>query len=41
MQRSSADTYDDPLAFVMLAYPWGERGELAGFSGPDCWHASF
>lgn len=31
------DTYDDPLAFVLLAYPWGEPGELAGFSGPDRW----
>ena len=35
------DTYDDPLAFVMLAYPWGEPGELAGFRGPDRWQREF
>ena len=26
----------DPLAFVMVAFPWG-RGELAGHDGPDEW----
>jgi hypothetical protein len=35
--RLIGDTYDDPFAFVMLAYPWGEPGELAGFEGPDRW----
>src|SRR4051812_18656315 len=35
------ETYDDPLAFVKLAYPWGEPGELAGFSGPDRWQSDF
>lgn len=35
------DTYHDPLAFVLLAYPWGEPGELAGFKGPDHWQRAF
>src|SRR4030095_4319552 len=30
-----AETYDNPLGFVMLACPWGEPGDLAGFTGPD------
>jgi len=36
-----AETYDDPLAFVQLAYPWREPGELAGFTGPDEWQSAF
>jgi hypothetical protein len=36
-----AETYDDPLGFVQLAYPWGEPGELAGFAGPDQWQSAF
>ena len=35
------ETYDDPLSFVRLAYPWGEPGELAGFNGPDRWQREF
>lgn len=35
------ETYDDPLGFVEVAYPWGEPGELAGFSGPDRWQREF
>src|SRR6266851_4993237 len=35
------ETYDDPLAFVQLAYPWGEPGELDGFTGPDEWQKAF
>ena len=31
--RLIGETYDDPLAFVQLAYPWSEPGELAGFPG--------
>ena len=31
-----AEYYDDPLGWVMDAYPWGE-GELAGEAGPDVW----
>lgn len=29
--------YDDPLGFVMYAYPWGEQGPLKGHPGPDTW----
>lgn len=29
-----AEYYDDPVGFVLHAYPWGE-GDLAGFDGPD------
>ena len=35
------DTYDSPLDFVELAYPWGEPGELAAFTGPDHWQRQF
>jgi hypothetical protein len=35
------ETYDSPLDFVELAYPWGEPGELAGFVGPDRWQREF
>jgi hypothetical protein len=28
--------YDDPLGFVIYAFPWNE-GELKGFHGPDTW----
>jgi hypothetical protein len=27
----------DPYGFVMFAYPWGEKGELQEYSGPDEW----
>jgi hypothetical protein len=27
----------DPLAFVAGAFPWGEEGRLARFSGPEPW----
>jgi hypothetical protein len=30
-----AKFYDDPLGFVMFAYPWGEPGPLAEHEGPD------
>src|SRR5579871_2235389 len=39
--RQIGETYDDPLAFVLLAYPWGEPGELADFDGPDRWQREF
>ena len=33
-----AEFYDDPLGFVMFAYPWGQPGTpLQGFDGPDEW----
>lgn len=30
-----AECYADPLRFVMAAYPWGEPGPLAAYTGPD------
>ena len=39
--RVLTETYDSPLDFVELAYPWGEPGELAGFAGPDHWQREF
>jgi hypothetical protein len=33
VQAELAEYADDPLGFVMVAYPWGE-GELAGEAGP-------
>jgi hypothetical protein len=41
LARLIGETYDDPFAFVRLAYPWGEPGELAGFAGPDRWQRDF
>jgi hypothetical protein len=33
-----ASVADDPLAFTLGAYPWGEPGTvLANFTGPDVW----
>jgi hypothetical protein len=29
--------YADPLGFVRFAYPWGERGTLEKYTGPDIW----
>lgn len=31
----------DPYGFVMMAYPWGEPGELEHHPGPDAWQAKF
>ena len=28
---------NDPLGFVLFAFPWGEVGELADYSGPEPW----
>lgn len=28
---------NDPLGFVLFAYPWGEPGDLQRFSGPEPW----
>lgn len=36
-----AQCYADPLRFVLLAYPWGEPGPLAGAKGPDAWQREF
>lgn len=29
--------YADPLGFVRYAFPWGQRGMLESYSGPDLW----
>ena len=36
-----AQFYDDPLGFVLAAYPWGEPGPLQDFDGPDIWQREF
>lgn len=33
--------YDDPLGFVLFAYPWGKPGRLANHDGPDEWQREF
>lgn len=34
------DFYDDPLAYVLYAFPWGKKGTLLeDFDGPDKWQA--
>lgn len=35
-----ADLYDDPLAYVLYAFPWG-AGDLADYPGPDDWQSGF
>lgn len=40
VQRELADFSDDPLGFVMCAYPWG-RGELKGEAGPRAHQVAF
>lgn len=33
-----AEFYDDPLGFVLMAFPWGEKGtRLENQTGPDQW----
>lgn len=34
-----AGFHHDPLGFVRYAFPWGEPGELADFTGPRDWQA--
>lgn len=34
LAEAVAEYYDDPLGFVLFAYPWGE-GQLEGQDGPD------
>jgi hypothetical protein len=36
-----ASYYDDPLGFVLFAYPWGEPGPLEHHDGPDIWQREF
>lgn len=35
------DCADDPLRFVLEAYPWGEPGALQDHEGPDIWQERF
>lgn len=37
LAEAVADYYDDPLGFVLFAYPWGEDGPLKDHPGPDRW----
>ncbi len=37
LAEAVADYYDDPLGFVLFAYPWGEPGPLQDHPGPDIW----
>ena len=32
---------NDPLGFVLAAYPWGEEGPLKDHAGPDEWQTEF
>ena len=37
---AAASCARDPLRYVKLAYPWGEKGgQLEKFEGPDVWQA--
>lgn len=35
------DCAEDPLRFVLEAYPWGEPGPLQDHDGPDTWQTAF
>ncbi len=35
------DCADDPVRFVLEAYPWGEPGALQDHQGPDVWQMRF
>lgn len=37
LAEAVAEYYDDPLGFVLFAYPWGEPGPLQEHAGPDIW----
>lgn len=38
LQNLIGECWDDPLRYVMLAFPWGEKGsQLEAHSGPDTW----
>lgn len=39
--RKAASFRNDPLGFVLWAYPWGQLGSLEKYSGPDEWQADF
>jgi len=37
LQDAIAEFYDDPLGYVLFAFPWGEPGPLEDHDGPDDW----
>lgn len=37
LAEAVAEYYDDPLGFVLFAFPWGEPGPLQDHAGPDVW----
>ena len=37
LQEKIASFRDNPLGFVLYAYPWGEKGRLLEEPGPDVW----
>lgn len=39
LQEDIAQFVNDPLGFVLYAFPWGQPGPLADFDGPDIWQA--
>jgi len=42
MSEDLARFYDDPLGFVMWAFPWAvEGGQLSGHTGPRPWQDKY
>jgi hypothetical protein len=39
--RKAASFRNDPLGFVLWAFPWGQPGPLEKYNGPDKWQADF
>lgn len=37
VMEALADYSNDPLGFVLFAFPWGEPGELEEYDGPEEW----
>src|SRR5229473_5052240 len=41
LYEAIAETYDDPLQFVRMMFPWGEEGPLRPYREPDTWQIEF
>lgn len=41
LARKAASFRNDPLGFVLWAYPWGQPGPVEKYAGPDEWQADF
>ena len=39
LAEAISEFYADPLGFVLFSYPWGEKGPLEAYNGPDTWQA--